>query len=111
MAMPRATQMFGAVALGVLLGCASAADAQTAQAGHRHHVRHPAAEGHEIVVHARESYLTAGTWAPVGTYNSYALQTISSGAPFMPFVDNTTVGVRGLDRLPNNYTLPGCCAP
>jgi hypothetical protein len=110
MAMPRATQMFGAGALGIVLACASAADAQTAT-GHRHHVAHPAAEGHQIVVHARESYLTAGTWAPVGTYNSYALDTISSTAPFMPFVDHTTVGVRGLDRLPNNLTVPGCCWP
>jgi len=25
--------------------------------------------------------------------------------------DYTFVGVRGLDRLPNNLTVPGCCAP
>ena len=104
--MPRSIQMVGAVALGVLLGCVSA-DAQTA----RRHARHPAAEGHQIVVHARESYLTAGPIAPVGTYNGYALSTVSSAAPFMPFVDQTTVGVRGLERLPNNFTLPGCCTP
>lgn len=111
MAMPRAMQMYGAVALGVLLGMATAADAQTAQGRHRRHVAQPAAEGHQIVVHARESWLTAGTSAPVGSYSGYALDTISSTAPFMPFVDHTTVGVRGLERLPNNLTLPGCCAP
>ena len=109
--MPRAVQTFGAVALGLLFGFASAAEAQTAQVGHRHHAGQPAAEGHQIVVHARESWLTAGTSAPVGSYSGYALDTISSSAPFTPFVDHTTVGVMGLDRIPNNYTLPGCCAP
>jgi hypothetical protein len=107
MAMPRPVKAYGAVALGILIGLASAADAQTV---HRR-VRHPAAEGHVIVVHPRESYLTAGPTAPVGTYNGYALDTISSTAPFMPFVDNTTVGVRGLERIPNNLTVPGCCRP
>ena len=104
--MPRAIQMYGAVALGLLFGAASA-DAQTL---HRH-VRHPAADGRQIVVHARESYLTAGPTAPVGAYSGYALDTVSSTAPFTPFVDHTMVGVRGLERLPNNMTLPGCCAP
>ncbi|RBP11923.1 hypothetical protein DFR50_11530 [Roseiarcus fermentans] len=104
--MPRTITTVGAVALGLLVGCV-AADAQTL---HRH-ARHPAAAGHEIVVHARESYLTAGPTAPVGTYNGYALDTISSTASFQPFIDHTTVGVRGLERLPNNLTLPGCCAP
>ncbi len=105
--MPRAITTYCAVALGTLLGCASAADAQTV---HRH-ARHQAAEGRQITVYGRELYLTAGTSAPVGTYNSYALDSISSTAPFMPFVDHTTVGVRGLERLPNNMTVPGCCTP
>ena len=100
---------YGAVALGILFGFAAAADAQTV---HRRPVRHPAAEGHHIVVHAREAYLTAGPTAPIGSYNGYALDTVSPGfAPFMPFVDHTTVGVRGLERLPSNLTVPGCCTP
>lgn len=108
MGMPRPIKTYGAVALGILIGFASAADAQTV---HKR-VRHAAADGHHIVVHARESYLTAGPTAPVGSYNGYALDTITPGfAPFMPFVDHTTVGLRGQDRLPNNFTVPGCCAP
>ena len=104
--MPRLVHTFGAVALAVV-GLVSAAQAQTV---HRH-ARHPAAEGRQITVYARESYLTAGTQVPVGSTSGYALDTISSTAPFMPFVDHTTVGVRGLERLPNNYTVPGCCTP
>ncbi len=103
--MPRPIKTYGAVALGCFV---TTAEAQTVH----WHARHPAADGRQIVVHARESYLTAGPGASVGSYNGYALDTISSGtAPFMPFVDHTTVGVRGLDRLPNNFTVPGCCAP
>ncbi len=71
----------------------------------------PVAEGRQITVYGRESYLTAGPTAPVGTYNGYALDTIASTAPFMPFVDHTFVGVRGLDRIPNNYTVPGLLQP
>ena len=29
----------------------------------------------------------------------------------MPKIDHTFVGQRGLDRLPNNFTVPGCCVP
>src|SRR5271165_2544808 len=104
--MANSVKLFGAVALAAALGLTSAAHAATV---HRH-VRHPAAEGHQIVVHARESYLTAGTGAAPGDYNGYALQTIGP-TPFMPNVDHTFVGVRGLERLPNNFTVPGCCVP
>jgi hypothetical protein len=107
MAMPRPVKKYGAVALGILVGFVSTAEAQTV---HRH-VRHPVAEGRQITVYGAESYLTAGTGASVGSTSGYALDTISSTAPFMPFVDHTTVGVRGLDRLPNNFTVPGCCTP
>ena len=108
--MPRPVIAYGAVALGILVGFVATAEAQTV---HRH-LRHPAAaaaEGRQITVYGRESYLTAGPGASVGTYNSYALDTISSTAPFTPFVDHTTVGLRGLDRIPNNITVPGCCTP
>ncbi len=106
--MPHPVTMFGAVALGILVGLGSSAEAQTL---HRHHPRHPAGQGREIVVHARESYLTAGPTAPVGTYSGYARDTISSTAPFNPGIDHTTLGLRGEDRLPNNLTVPGCCEP
>jgi hypothetical protein len=108
MAMPRPVKTYGAVALGCLVGLVSTADARML---HRH-ARHPAAEGRQIVVHARESYLTAGPGASVGAYNGYALATVTPGmAPHMPFIDHTTVGLRGQNRLPNNFTVPGCCGP
>jgi len=105
--MMRSATMSGAVALGFALGFASAANAQTV---HRH-LRHPAAEGRQITVYARESYLTAGTGASVGQYNGYALDTFSGSNAYMPYVDHTTVGLRGQNRLPTNFTVPGCCAP
>ncbi len=105
--MMRSAKLMGAAALGLALGFSSAADAQ---ALHRHQ-RHPAAEGRQIIVHPRESYLTAGTGASVGEYNAYALDTFSPPGIYLPYVDHTTVGLRGQDRLPNNFTVPGCCAP
>jgi hypothetical protein len=105
--MPRSVNRSLAVALGILIGFVSMADAQTA---HRRQ-RNPAAEGHQIVVHARESYLTAGTAAPVGSYSGYAFDTIASTAPYMPFIDHTTLGLHGQNRIPTNFTVPNCCAP
>ena len=84
------------------------ADAQTA---HRR-MRHPAAEGRDITVNARESWLTAGTSAPVGSLNNYVLSTFNGGGTtFVPNVDHTIVGVRGLQRMPSNFTVPNCCVP
>lgn len=109
MAMPRPIQTFGAVALGCLIGFVATADAKTV---HRHAHRHPGAEGRQIVVHGGESYLTAGTNVPVGSTNSYVLSTFGGGpTTFMPDIDHTFVGVRGLDRIPNNFTVPNCCEP
>jgi len=106
--MPRPVHMSGVVALGVLIGLGTAADAQTT---HRH-ARRAAPEGRQIVVHGGESYLTLGTWAPVGAHNNYVLSSFGGGSTtFTPFIDHTTVGVMGLDRLPNNYTVPNCCVP
>ena len=105
--MPRSVHTSVAVALGALIGLVSMADAQTVS----RHPRHPAAEGHQIVVHARESYLTAGTAAPVGSTSGYALDTIASTAAYLPFIDNTTLGLPGQNRIPNNFTVPNCCAP
>lgn len=104
--MKRSINILGA-ALSIVVGLSAAADAQTI---HRH-ARHPAAAGRQIVVHARESYLTAGPGAFVGTYNGYALDTLQPPGTFLPSIDHTFVGVRGLERLPNNFTVPGCCVP
>ena len=54
--------------------------------------------------------LTLGTGASPGDFNSYALNTISPQT-HMPEIDHTFVGQRGLERLPNNFTVPGCCVP
>ncbi len=105
--MKRSIKVLGAAALGIVFGLTAAASAQTA---HRH-VRHPAAAGRQIVVHARESYLTAGPGAFAGEYNGYALDTFAPPGKYMPDIDHTFVGQRGLDRLPNNFTVPGCCVP
>jgi hypothetical protein len=105
--MRHAIQRLGAATLAAILGLTFAADAQTV----RRHPRRPADTGRVIVVHPRESYLTAGPTAAVGTYNGYALDTLQVPGRYMPDIDHTTVGLRGQDRLPNNFTLPGCCAP
>jgi hypothetical protein len=104
--MMRTVKMLGIAGFGAALALSGAANAQTV---HRH-ARHPAAAGHQIVVHARESYLTAGPGAEPGQYNGYALDSISA-TQSMPEIDHTTVGLRGQNRLPNNFTVPGCCNP
>ena len=103
----RSVAFLGAAAA-VVLWLSGAADAQTL---HRH-PRHPSGEaGRQIIVHAPESYLTLGTGASPGDFNNYALSTVGSTAPYMPEVDHTTVGLRGQNRLPTNFTVPGCCVP
>ena len=104
---------FKALAAMALAGAILSPVAGEAQAVHRHHARQPAAaEGRDITVYGSESYLTAGTGATVGEFNNYALDTFSSSpTTFVPNVDHTTVGVRGLARIPNNFTVPDCCFP
>ena len=101
-----AVKMLRIAALGAALVAAGAASAQTV---HRH-ARHPAAAGHVIVVHPRPSYLTAGPGADPGQYNGYALDSLAP-TQYMPEIDHTNVGLRGQNRLPNNFTVPNCCAP
>ncbi len=105
--MKRTIKVLAAAALGVALAVSAAA----AQPVHRHVRHHPAAEGRQIVVHPRESYLTAGPGAFVGEYNGYALDTLATPGSYMPEIDHTVAGQRGLERLPNNFTVPGCCVP
>ncbi len=103
-------RLLGAVTIGVVLGSSCAANAQTvqnAQTAH-HHVRHPAA-GHQITVHPRQPYLTNGTGASVGSRNGYVLDTLQP--PQRDTIQGTFVGLRGSDRLPNRYTVPGSDAP
>jgi hypothetical protein len=103
--MTRPVSLFGAFALGIAVAASCAAQAQTVQ----HRARHPAAASRQITVHARESWLTAGTGASVGSHNAYVLDT------FRPLQrtsnESTFVGVRGLERLPNDFSLPEANRP
>jgi hypothetical protein len=97
-----------AAALGVALGLSAAANAQTL----RRHAPRPAGEaGRQIVVHPRQSYLTAGPVAFVGTHDKYVLDTFAPIGQYMPNIDHTFAGQRGLELIPNNFTVPGCCVP
>jgi hypothetical protein len=103
--MTSSVRLLAAGALGVAAYLSGAAKAETI---HRHMRVGPAA-GHEITVHPRESYLTNGTGASVGERNRYVLET------FRPLrrnvVEGTFVGMRGNERLPNRFTVPGSDEP
>jgi hypothetical protein len=103
-------RFLGTLTLGVVLGSSCVATAQTvqnAQAAHRP-VRHPAA-GHQIVVHPRQSFLTNGTGASFGSHNGYVLDTLNP--PQRNTIQGTFVGLRGSERLPNQFTVPGSDTP
>jgi hypothetical protein len=59
--------------------------------------KRPAAPaGRQITVHARPSWLTAGTQAPVGTVgNGYVYSTFNQPTP----IEGTFMGMRGRERL------------
>jgi hypothetical protein len=55
-----------------------------------------APSGRQITVHARPSWLTAGTQAPVGTVgNGYVYSTFDQPTP----IEGTFMGMRGRERL------------
>jgi hypothetical protein len=103
--MARSTKIVEASALGIALCLSCAANGETVH----HRARHPAASGRQIVVHPRDSYLTNGTGASVGSRNHYVLDTLKP--PHRDNVQGTFVGMRGLDRLPNEFTVPGSNEP
>ena len=69
--------------------------------------KRPAAPvGRQITVHARPSWLTAGTQAPVGTVgNGYVYSTFNQPTP----IEGTFMGMRGRERLtdPLGNAAPG----
>jgi hypothetical protein len=68
--------------------------------------KHPAPAGRQITVHARPSYLTAGTQVPVGTVgNGYVYDTFAQPTP----VEGTFMGMRGRERItdPLGNAAPG----
>lgn len=104
--MTRPASFLGAIALGIVLA-SSLAEAQTV----RRHARHPAAAGHQITVRKGvEPWLTLGTWAPVGSRQGYALDTLTTPMR-RNTVQGTFVGMRGNDRLPNDVRLPQANRP
>jgi hypothetical protein len=62
--------------------------------------KHPAPAGRQITVHARPSYLTAGTQVPVGTVgNGYVYDTFAQPSP----VEGTFMGMRGRERITDQF--------
>jgi hypothetical protein len=55
--------------------------------------------GRQITVHARPSYLTAGTAVPVGSYNGYVYDTFNQPSP----IEGTFSGMRGRERLTDQF--------
>jgi hypothetical protein len=106
--MTHPVSLFGAVALGIALA-SSCAEAQTVH----HRAKHPAAAGtagRQITVRKGvEPWLTLGTWAPVGSRQAYAIDTLRP--PQRTSNEGTFIGVRGLDRLPNDISLPQANRP
>jgi hypothetical protein len=63
--------------------------------------KRPAPAGREITVHARPSYLTAGTQVPVGTVgNGYVYDTFNQPTP----IEGTFIGLRGRERLTDQFS-------
>jgi hypothetical protein len=105
--MPHPVSLVGAAALGIVLA-SSCAEAQTIH----HRAHHPAAAGHEITVRKGvEPWLTLGTWAPVGSRQGYVLDTLSQPQAQRTANQQTIQGVRGIDRLPNDLSLPAANRP
>jgi hypothetical protein len=64
----------------------------------------PAPAGRQITVHARPSYLTAGTQVPVGSVgNGYVYDTFNQPDPTV----GTFLGMRGRERLTDRFGNPG----
>jgi hypothetical protein len=65
--------------------------------------KHPAPAGRQITVHARPSYLTAGTQVPVGTVgNGYVYDTFNQPTP----IEGTFTGLRGRTRIEDQFGSP-----
>jgi hypothetical protein len=106
--MTHPVSLLGAVALGIVLASPSV-QAQTVH----HRAHHPAvagAAGRQIIVREGvEPWLTLGTWAPVGSRQAYAIDTFRPAQRTSN--EGTFIGVRGLDRLPNDISLPQANRP
>jgi hypothetical protein len=69
---------------------------QTALKKRARQAKQVAPSGRQVTVHARPSYLTLGTQAPVGTVgNGYVYSTFNQPSP----IEGTFMGMRGRERL------------
>lgn len=103
--MARSTIVVGTLTLAVALGLSYAANAETARGS----AIRAAPAGRQIIIHPRQPYLTAGTGAFVGEHNRYVWDTFRPA--YRNTVQGTFVGMRGEDRLPNRFTVPGSDEP
>ena len=103
--MTRSANIVGVCAIGVAFCLSCAANAEPIH----HRARHAADAGRQIVVHPRDSFLTAGTGASFGAHNAHVLNTLKP--PYRNTIQGTFVGLRGEDRLPNQYAVPGSNEP
>jgi hypothetical protein len=105
--MTHPVSLLGAAALGLVLA-SSCAQAQTVH----HRAHHPAPAGRQIIVREGVApWLTLGTWAPVGSRQGYVLDTLSQPQAQRTANQETIQGVRGIDRLPNDISLPQANRP
>ena len=78
--------------------------AKARQTALKNRAKHPAPEGRQITVHARPSWLTAGTQVPVGTVgNGYVYGTFNQPTP----IEGTFMGMRGRERLTDQFGNAG----
>jgi hypothetical protein len=78
--------------------------AKPRQTALRKRAKHPAPAGRQITVHARPSYLTAGTQVPVGSVgNGYVYDTFNQATP----IQGTFTGLRGRERIEDQFGNPG----
>ena len=80
--------------------------AKPRQTALRKRAKPSAPSGRQITVHARPSYLTLGTQAPVGTVgNGYVYSTFNQPTP----IEGTFMGMRGRERItdPLGNAAPG----
>ena len=123
--MVRFVRLFAAASLAaVIAGATSAANAQTdapavqttgplgappqkakpRKTALKKRAKPPAPEGRQITVHARPSWLTAGTQAPVGTVgNGYVYSTLNQPTP----IEGTFSGMRGRERITDQFGNAG----
>ena len=79
---------------------ATPAKAKPRQTALKKRAKHPEPAGRQITVHARPSYLTAGTAVPVGSVgNGYVYDTFNQPTP----IQGTFTGMRGRERLTDQF--------